>query len=174
MALGQEKQQNIVVNKKRHLIFFEGSEACYNYKTDQWTTVPAYDTLGFFSVNTKGSSIGVVRYSSGSVDLQSQLTTYVPQTAVLETGAPNINQGGRVVANGVRPIVNGGTYSVRLGVQDKPADAVSYSSATSVNSRSGMANFRSEGRYVRSELTITGGFDTANGADIIFTPQGRV
>jgi len=170
----QINQLNAVANKSRHMVFFEGYEFCYNYKTDQWTSLPAYDGLGFFSVNSKTVSIGLVVYSAGSVDLQEQLTSYVPQTAVFETGAPNINPGGRAVVGGVRPIVNGGTYSVRVGVQDVPADAVSYSSATVINTRSGMANFRSEGRYVRTELTITGGFTTATGVEVEFSEQGRV
>jgi hypothetical protein len=173
MALGQVKQQNIAVNKSRHLIFFEDDQVCYNYKTQQWTQIPAYAGLGFFSINSKAFDVGLVIFSAGSVDLQAQANTYVPQTAIITTGAPNINPGGRAVVGGVRPIVNGGTYSVRVGVQDKPDDAVSYSTATSINARSGMANFRSEGRYVRAELTITGGFDTAMGADIDFAEQGR-
>ena len=177
MALGQVKQQNIAVNKSRHLIFFEGSEACYNYKTQQWTHIPAYLDLGFYSMqggNTKAFDIGLVRFSAGSVDLQAQAIGFGVQTATLTTGAPNINPGGRAVVSGVRPIANGGTYAVRIGVQDTPSDSVTYSSSTSVNSRSGMANFRSEGRYVRAELVITGGFTTANGLDVEFSEQGRV
>jgi len=174
MALGQVKQQNIGVNKARHLIFFEGSETCYNYKTQQWTQIPAYQALGFYSVSSKAGSIGLVRLSSGSVDLQFQLNTFVAQTALLTTGAPNINQGGRAVVNGVRPIVNGGTYSLRVGVQDDIDDAVSFSAATVINTRSNTANFRSEGRYHRAELTITGGFTTANGVDVDFTAAGLV
>lgn len=175
MALGQVKQQNIAVNKARHLIFFEGSETCYNYKTQQWTQIPAYLDLGFYSVNSKSGSIGLVRFSSGSVDLQFQsISGTVAQTAVFTTGAPNINQGGRAVVNGVRPIANGGTYAVRVGVQDDIDDAVSFSSSTVVNARSNIANFREEGRYHRAEVTITGGFTTANGVDIIFSPTGRV
>jgi len=175
MASPGAEQTNIVVNKARHLIFFSESELAYNYKTQQWTRIPAYDTYGMFSVNAKNTVIGLVVFSSGSVDLQNQLTsTGVPQTATITTAAPNINPGGRAVVQGVRPITNGGTHSVRVGVQDDPVDAVTYSSATSVNARSGMANFRSEGRYLRAELTITGGFNTAMGDEIEFTPQGRV
>jgi len=169
-----EKQQNIAVNKARHLIFFEGSDICFNYKTGQWTTVPAYAGLGVFSVNSKTASIGLVRFSANSVDLQAQSTSFVPQTALFTTGAPNINQGGRAVVNGVRPIVNGGTYSLRVGVQDDIDDAVSFSAATVINTRSNTANFRSEGRYHRAELTITAGFTTANGVDVDFSEAGRV
>ena len=113
------------------------SFAHYNYKTQQWTHIPAYLDFGVFSVlggNAKAFDFGLVRFSSGSVDLQFQANTFVPQTALFTTGAPNINQGGRAVVNGIRPIVNGGTYSVRVGVQDDIDDAVSFSAATSINS----------------------------------------
>jgi len=49
-----------------------------------------------------------------------------------------------------------------------------YTVAQTVNSRTNMANFRKEGRYGRVEVTIEGGFTTAQGADIEFTPQGKV
>lgn len=174
MALGVTKQSNIAVNKARNLVFFEGTELVYNYKTQQWSRIPAYDGYGVYSYNAKTVSFGLVVYSSGSVDLQVQAETNGVQTATITTAAPNLNQGGRAVVTGVRPIHNGGTASVRVGVQDDPNDAVSYSTATSVNSRSGMANFREEGRYHRAELTVTGGFDVINSADIEFSSQGRV
>ena len=175
MALGVVKQSNIVINKARNIAFFEGTNLCFNYKTGQWSRIPAYDTIGVYSVNSKAASFGLVRYSSGSVDLQTQnYANSTAQTATVTTAAANLNQGGRSVVNGLRPIHNGGTASVRVGVQDDPADAVSYSTATSVNARSGMANFREEGRYHRMELTVTGGFDTLNGADVEFSPSGRI
>lgn len=174
VTLSATKQQNIAVNKARHLIFFEGSDVCYNYKTQQWTAVPAYTGLGMYTINSKAGDIGLVVFNAGSVDMQFQSVNSAAQDAKITTGAVDINQGGRVVVNGFRPLVNGGTYSVRIGVQDDVGDSVTWSSATAVNSRTNMANFRSEGRYVRGELTITGGFTTAIGADIEFTPQGKV
>ena len=172
------KQTNIVANKLRHLIFFEGQELCFNYKTGQWSEIPAYDGLGMFSVNSTDADIGLVRYSSGSVDLQVQATTDEAQTATLETASADLNEGGRSVITGVRPLINGGTTTVQVGIQDALNDAVSYSTATSLNSRTGMANFRDksniEGRYVRTKYSITGGFTTALGADIDFAPSGNV
>jgi len=174
MALGVTKQTNIVANKARHLIFFENSDLAYNYKTDQWTAIPAYTGLGVFGVNNKAFDIGLVRFSASAVDLQSQDSNDVAQTALLETGATDPNQGGRAVINGVRPLANNGTYTVRVGMQESVSGAVSYSSAVSPNSRSGYCNFRSEGRYVRVELTVTGGFTTLIGADIDLANQGKV
>lgn len=174
MALGSVKQSNIAVNKARHLIFFEGTELCYNYKTQQWSEITAYDGLGMYSINSKAHDIGLVIFSSGSVDLQAQSTSFPAQTAVLTTAATDPNEGGRSVLTGVRPRSNGGTHAVRVGVQDSISGAVTWSASTSVHSRSGMANFRSEGRYLRIEDTITGGFTSFIGADVDFTPAGRV
>ena len=172
--LGGTKQANVAINPSRNMVFFEGADLAYNYKTEQWTTVPAYNGYGIFGVDGAGASIGLVVFSSGSVHLQFQTTNYVAQTAILTTGSRDINQGGRTVVNGVRPLVNGGTSTVRVGIQDDLVDAITWSTVTSVHARSGMANFRSEGRYVRAEVTIAGGFTTAMGADVDFTEQGRV
>lgn len=186
MAVEVSTQRNVVANPTRHLVFFPGSSSsaddsvlCYNYKTGQWTHATAYDGVGLFSVNEQTYDIGLVRFSSGSVDLQEQSTLHVAQDATLETAARDIHQGGRVVVSGVRPRVNGGTVAVRVGVQDAIDDAVTYSTGTALNSRSNMSHFRgaantAEGRYVRAEIVITGGFETAMGADIDFAPQGRV
>ena len=168
------KQQNIAINKARGMAFFEGSEVCFNYKTKQWTAVPAYLDLGVFSVDSKTQDIGLVRYSSGSVDLQEQLTSYPAQTAIITTGATDPNTGGRATVQGVRPLADGGTHTVRVGVQDGLGDTPTWSTVTSPHSRTNMANFRSEGRYVRVESTIAGGFTTVWGADVDFTPGGHV
>lgn len=167
------KQKNIVANPTRHLVFFEGEELVYNYKTDQWSRVTAYDTLGMYSVRGKDRDIGLVRYSSSSVDLQDQLTSYVPQTATIETGAIDLNQGGRCFVNGVRPLANGGTFSVEVGSQDDVGDSADWATARAVNSRSKYANFRKEGRYVRAKVTVTGGFNTILGADVDWANAGE-
>jgi len=174
MALGAIQQSNIAVNKARHLVFFEGSDLAYNYATQQWTSTPGYTGIKPFPLNSKSSDIGLIRYSSGSVSLQRQLTTYPALDAVIATGATDPNVGGRGVVTGVRPLSIGGTHTVRIGTQDAIGGTVTYTSAITPNTRSGMANFRAEGRYVRVEHTITGGFTTALGADVEFAAHGRL
>jgi len=174
MAGALEEQKNVAANRWRHLIFFEEDALCYNYKTNQWTDIDAYDGYGLYSINSPTHVIGLVVFSSGSVDLQDQSTSDVEQTVLIETAATDFGNDNRGIVSGVRPIANGGTYSVRVGVQDNVGDSVSYSTATSVNSRTGKANFRSEGRYARVELTVTGDVTNITGADVDFTPQGRV
>lgn len=172
VALAAANQKIVATNKARNLVFFEDNDLCYNYKTGQWTRVPAYNGISYYSVNNKSISIGLVRRSSGSVDLQGG--GGVAQDATITTGAFNLNEGGRAVVNGVRPLVNGGTITIKVGEQDYIGDTVAWSGSTSLNSRTRYANLRSEGRWHRAEFTITGGFTTAMGFDVDFTPQGRV
>lgn len=180
MAFGLDvKQTNIVANPARHLIFFEGSDLCYNYKTNQWTRITAYDGLGLYGVNSKVLDIGLVIYSSGSVDLQDQNTLGDKQVAILTTGSSGGDQGDRFVVDSVRPLVNGGTNTVRVGVQDALDDSITWSTGSALNSRTNKVNFRAadnypEGRYIRVETTITGGFTTAIGTEIEFNPSGKI
>ncbi len=175
MANPGAEQTNVVANKARHLIFFEESELCYNYKTQQWTEIPAYDGIKPFSINDRNAVIGLARFSSGSVDLQVQSTlTGVAQQATITTAAPSLNEGGRAVLTGCRLISNGGTITVRAGSQDFENDPVSYSVSTAINPRSRIANFRQEGRYLRLEFIVSGGFEAIVGAQVEFSPQGRI
>lgn len=166
------KQTNIVSNASRGLLFFEGEELCYNYKTGQWSRIPAYDTYGMFTTDNNDYDIGLVVYSSGSVDLQEQQLTDVAQTATMSTGAIDPNLSGRSFFKGVRPLVNGGTVTVQVGTQDSLTETTDWSTATSVNSRSGVAPFRKEGRYGRVSLTVTGGFNQIVGADVDVVAAG--
>lgn len=168
------KQTNIVANPSRGIIVFEGEELCYNYKSNQWTRIPAYDTYGMYSVDNNDYDIGLVVYSAGSVDLQEQTETHVVQTASIDTGAIDLNPEGRCIVTSVRPLLSGGTPTVQVGVQDNVSDTANWSAATSINSRTGAANFRSEGRYVRVSVTVSDDFNYIIGADVEFSPAGRV
>lgn len=177
MAIPITKQTNIAINEARNLVFFEGEELCFNYKTGQWTEIPAYNDIAFHSLlGQEGESalIGTTRFNGNVVHIDSEKTSDVAQTAVFNTGAQNLYPLGRAIVKALRPRVNGGTYAVRVGTQDNISDSVTWSSSSSVNSRSGAANFRSEGRYHRVELTISGGFDTAVGIEGEWEPKGRV
>ncbi|NJN46759.1 MAG: hypothetical protein HC808_10095 [Candidatus Competibacteraceae bacterium] len=169
------KQSNIVSNPARGLIFFEGEDLCYNYKTRQWSRIPAYDGYGMYSVNDHDKDIGLVVYSSGSVDLQDQSLSDVAQTACLATGTTDLSPGGRSVVTGIRPLYSGdGTVVVRAGTQVRVSNSITWSATVSPNSRTGYANLRREGRYHAALVEVTGGFDTIIGADIEFSEAGYV
>lgn len=173
MAAPTAEMTLVVTNTERHLIYF-GSNV-YNYKTQQWTAVPAYSTYGKFSlINAGTSDIGLVVKSAGSVDLQTQTAAGEPQTVTITTAATDLNQQGRTVVDGIRPRVNGGTPTIRIGVQDQISDAVTWSTSVSLNSRTGYGNIRSEGRFIRAEVTVADSFTTIMGADVNVKPQGKV
>lgn len=169
------RQKQVVTNIARNLVFFEDQSLCFNYMTKQWTRLPAYAGYGMYSINDEDADIGLVINSAGvtPADLQKQLKSYPAQTGTITTGATDVMQGQRGVVLGVRPLADGGTNTVRVGVQDSIGDSVTWSTVTSVNSRTGMANFRSEGRYHRVEVTLND-HETCWGADVDFTPAGRV
>ena len=171
--ISASRQASVVSNETRSLICFGESRVVFNYKTGQWSLYSFGSNVDLYSLNSSTGYFGRVVYLTTGAGLTMDDSGTI-LTATLTTGAADLNPGGRVVVGGVRPIIDGGTMTVRVGIQDDLADAVTWSASTSLNTRSNMANFRSEGRYVRTEITIAGGFDTAIGADVEFAEQGRV
>jgi len=165
------KQTNIVANPSRGLVFFEGESICYNYKTQQWSRIPAYLPYGMMSVNSNIYDIGLIVYSAGSVDLQEQTESHVELTATVSTGA--YDPGGRVLVKGIRPRVNGGSPTAQAGTQNALSDSVDWSTAASPNSRTNMASMRKEGRYARVSVSVAGGFNHIQGADVELSRSGN-
>ncbi len=161
-------------NEALKTIFFTNG-VCYNYKTGQFTRVSNITPI--FSTNDADAIIGQYTTSGTTFSLTNS-DGGTAQTATIETSSDDKITGGRTVITGVRPYINGGTTTIQVGIQDALSDSVSYSTAASLNSRSGMANFRDlsniEGRFVRTRYTITGGFTTAQGADIVYQKSGDV
>lgn len=175
-----EPLKTAAVNTARRLVFFPNQDYCYNYLTDQWTEVD----FGLNSAPVDGNLVNTHKKNmiigqswnsgaTGVVEVSSDGT--VNPTCTFETGAIDLNEGGRVVVTGVRPIVIGGsTVAVRVGVQDDPDDSVSWTSSSTPQTRTGMAALRAEGRYIRVEVVLTGGFTTIKGVDVYFQPAGNV
>ena len=111
------EQQNVVVNTKQNLVFFGNKDLCYNYKTGQWSRVPAFSGQGYYSIISTDGIIGQVITSGASVDLQTS-TSGAAVTALVTTQEADPNQFGRAVSKGVRPLLSGGTAKVRVGVRD--------------------------------------------------------
>lgn len=177
-SVPDSQQRNVVANPAIGTVIFEDKGLCYNYKTGQFTVVDDLSSKILFSINDADGIIGEVIVGSTYYAMQDQ-SNGSALTATLETAESDLNQGGRTVVDGVRPLINGGTVAVSVGVRNDLDDAVTYSTGTSINSRTGKANFRSaainaEGRYQRVKLEITGGFETALGADVEYESSGGV
>ena len=83
--------------------------------------------------------------------------------ATLETG----EFGGidRSEINEIMPIVDGGTHTVQMGTRETQAGTVSWGSASTENS-SGICPVRSNSRYQRARVNITGDFNFALGVEV--------
>ncbi len=101
-----------------------------------------------------------------------------PGTAVITTSEVELNPGGRTHVEGVKPFVTlkagvTPTITVALGTRDdQDDDSVSYTSESTPHSRTGFAGFRSDARYHRSRVTITGDFKDATGIQFQASPSG--
>lgn len=89
-------------------------------------------------------------------------------SATIETMEKQINEGYRTEVNLVRPAVEGATATttIQLGTRNKQSDSVTYSNAVSENS-AGNFSFRSNARFHRARVNISGGFDHAQGIEVL-------
>lgn len=94
-------------------------------------------------------------------------------TAIVETGEIQAHPGRKSTVTNITPLVEGSaTITVQVGSRNTVQDAVTYSSAATVNSE-GEANLFSTGRFQRARLTITGDFTKAYGIEYEAKPAGK-
>ena len=191
------------VNKLVYFSYPTGTEdnpsnlAIYNYVEDKWTT--GAETVEFlFTSKSLGYTLEQLDAVSASIDamtisLDSSIwkggndqvagfnTSHVlgslsgsAKTATLDTQEEALNHGGKALLKGVRPLVEGGTTTVALLTRNLQSSSKSAGNAVSLNSRTGIANFRSRSRYHSARLSISGGFTRAFGADFEFESCGEV
>lgn len=85
-------------------------------------------------------------------------------TARFETGELDGNAFGRVFIRGLRPLVTGSPTSIQcsLSVRDTQDGAgPSFSTAVSRTTRTGVCDFRTQGRFISTRMDVAGGFDRA-------------
>jgi hypothetical protein len=87
-------------------------------------------------------------------------------SAVFETGERDENPFGYLFIRGIRPLVTGSPTGVSVSIATRNTlDNASRTFGTDVTrtSRTGVCDFRTQGRYVSSRLTLAGGFERAMG-----------
>lgn len=97
--------------------------------------------------------------------------------AILETGEKQLNPYNRTSITMIRPFIDNprGTsiINVAMSARDTEQVTASFSNTVTLNS-SGFANVRSNGRFQRAQILITGGFTHAEGIDVVqSTKTGR-
>jgi hypothetical protein len=94
--------------------------------------------------------------------------TGTPLTAVIETGEAQLIEGSRAFVTLVRAIVAGSsaTTTLQMGTRELLSDSVTWETAQSANAF-GNYELRSNSRFHRARLNISGGFDHAQGIEIL-------
>jgi hypothetical protein len=92
--------------------------------------------------------------------------------AVIETQESQIYQGFLTTVTKLRPLIDGsGTVTVQIGTRNNLSDSVTWGSPISPEAN-GDFSVRSNARYHRARLNISGGFNFAQGVDILDATQG--
>ncbi len=88
-----------------------------------------------------------------------------PRAASFQTQEPPLVDGKRMMIKGVRPIVDGGETSIRMGYRKKQSDPIQYTAYRGERS-SGYVPFRKNTRYPRFEVEVSGDWETAAGLEV--------
>ncbi len=179
----QSEQKNVAINPALNLVFFEDQALAYNYKTDQWTRLPAVSGRGFFSVQQAAKILGTIETSAVSnKDIQDS-SGGAFATAVVTTGEFELHpEGGKAIVNGCRPLADMPTttsVTVKLAVRDTLVETQDTVTGAALNARTKMANFRGGaarpvGRWVEASFTFVSTFTTVSGAEFDFEITGKV
>lgn len=146
--------------------------AIYNYVEKRWTHCGQVSDLIFTPASTE------TELEPWGFDSTHCLARFngSPGTATFISGEVEPQPGGCALINGIKPVIASSgtapTIGVQVGSRDDQGTTVSYSSTTSPTSRTGFADMRSDARYHRARVYITGNFDKALGLEIDATPTG--
>lgn len=94
--------------------------------------------------------------------------------AEFETGDLDLADGKRIFVSGIRPIIDGGTITARVGYRNQQSDSVSYTTATSAQADA-FCPQRAAARFARANIAIAaaGSWSHAKGFEPKFQPDGE-
>lgn len=119
-------------------------------------------SISLDSSQWKGDAAQLSAFTS---DFKNANFTGTPITAITETKEVELFRGRKAMLNYFRPLVDGGSVSVRVGSRNSQSDAVSFGNVLTQRP-SGRFSTRSNARYHRFELTISGDYTDAVGVQI--------
>lgn len=134
-------------------------------------TLDGLDAL-FASIDDVSPSLDSSLWKGGKLQLIAFNTDHKTATfdgtalnATLETGEKNIVPSRRSEVTNSIPLVDGGTHTVQAGTRETQSAAVSWGSVSTEND-SGYCPLRSNSRYHRFRVNVSGDFTDAIGIDI--------
>lgn len=95
-----------------------------------------------------------------------------PLDATIETAEFAINKGKHSLVTRTVPYFRDGSVTMQVGARDRQDDDVTFSTANSLTDE-GFVQHRSQGRFHRIRMNISGFWDFAQGVDIEGQPLGR-
>lgn len=125
-------------------------------------TLDELDSIGYTNIDTMDVSLDSAQFKQSASQLAALDEDFklgffrgLYKTATIETRESEIFSGANTHLNGFRPLVDLGTVTAEVGRRDRLSDAVTWTSSLS-QSASGKFNSRSNARYHRFRLTISG------------------
>lgn len=132
------------------------------------TTLEDLDAVSA-SLDDLETSLDSSRWKGGSASFSAFDSTFKhggfsgsPLSAVIETREIEPNAGFRTTFTAMRPLVDGGAVSGRLGVRSDPTQEVAWKTGGALRP-GGRLPVRGAGRYARAELTLTGNWSDVVG-----------
>lgn len=168
---------NIITNRWSKVeidLSFIFSDRTKGYTLDSLDSlIPNIDTTTVSSFDSSALTGGTAML--GAMTTADQLAYFegTSLNATFETGDFQPNDS-RAFCYGVRPLVEGtsAVTTIKVGTRELLTDSVSYTSSIALNSN-GIAPIRQAGGYMRIQATVSGGFDHAPGAEVLYRGAGR-
>jgi hypothetical protein len=164
----------------------------YNYAENRWSwgedelyllfpsfttgyTLDGLDAL-YTSIDDIPTSLDSSTWTGGiptvmGIGTDLKLGTFGGEAAVarFETGESDVNPFGFAMVRGVRPLVTGDPTAVTVALSSRTSqdmESRAFGTAIARTTRTGVCDFRTEGRYLSARTEITGGFDRAIGLGV--------
>ncbi len=167
----------------------------YGWQSKRWTTISAEmqflfnHITGGLDLDSITSNVDTLAYSLdspiwqgglrgvGCVGTDNRIARFEgsAKAARFTTGEGQLIADSRAFVRNIRPLVQGtvGNISATIGQRDLLTNDVVWGSPSNVNTTIGDCPVRSNARYHRFRLDVTGGFQRVMGIDIDFTKEGR-
>ncbi len=117
------------------------------------------------SLDSKVWMGGALQAAAFDTDHKLSYFTGAALDATFETGETSVFDGQRADVQEVRALVDGGTHTVQMGTRETQAASVAWGSVATENG-SGLCPVRSNSKYHRVRVNVTGEFTDAVGAEI--------
>ena len=153
-------------------------EFLFNHMTGGYTLegLDAFGTLDdlAFSLDSTVWQGGLSALSCINTDHKIARFTGSAKMATFVTGEAELVTDARAFVRSLRPLVQGSsatTIAASVGGRDRLIDSVSWTSASSMNA-TGTCPVRSNARYHRLKLEVSGGFERVMGSEVEWTKEG--